>query len=232
VLQTFGDVPAKALMSQPTVTISHVARLAEAVDLMVSANLKRLPVTDAAGHLMGMLTRSDILREIVFAEVSTTNGSSDVFDWDARVGEVELEPAVTIGLEDSLDKAIEVMVTDGRKRMVVIDATQQVVGILTESDLLSRVSNGERAEVLEVLNKHIHREDFTFTETVRQIMTTPVLTVQADSTAAAALRLMIENQIKRLPVVDPAGHLQGMVGRAGLMRALFDTRDGSSIKGG
>jgi len=231
-LETLGDIPAKVLMSQPPVTISYVARLAEAVDLLISANLKRLPVTDAAGHLMGMLTRSDILREIVFAGISTPNGAHTVFDWDVQVGEVELEPAATIGLDDALDDAVEAMVTGGRKRLVVIDSNRQAVGILTESDLLSRVSNGERSRVLKMLNDHIRSEDFMLAETVQQIMTTPVLTVQAESTATAALRLMIENHIKRLPVIDSIGHVQGMVGRAGLMRALFKIQNGTSIRKG
>jgi predicted transcriptional regulator len=124
------------------------------------------------------------------------------------------------------------MATTGRKRLVVIDSAQQAVGILTESDLLSRIANGKRAKVLDWLNGHLHHDDLVLTETVQQLMTTPVLTAQADSAAANALRLMIENQIKRLPVVDAAGRVQGMVGRAGLMRALFDLQEKGSIKGG
>jgi H+/Cl- antiporter ClcA/CBS domain-containing protein len=231
-LQTAGDIPASAVMSQPPVTISHVATLAEAIDLMISANLKRLPVTDFTGHLMGMLTRSDILRELVFAGVAAANEPDAVVDWDARVGEVELESAATIGLDAPLPKALEMMATTGRKRLVVIDSAQQAVGILTESDLLSRIANGKRAKVLDWLNGHLHHDDLVLTETVQQLMTTPVLTAQADSAAANALRLMIENQIKRLPVVDAAGRVQGMVGRAGLMRALFDLQEKGSIKGG
>ena len=228
VLQPVGDMPVSAVMSQPPVTISHVAALAQAVDLMISASLKRLPVTDSAGHLMGMLTRSDILREIVVSGDLTANEPDAFVDWDARVGEVELESAATVGLDDPLTTALGIMATTGRKRLVVVDAAQQAVGILTESDLLNRVANGERAKVLDCLNGHSHINDFLLTGTVQQLMTTPVLTVQADSTAAFALRLMIENQIKRLPVVDAAGRVQGMVGRAGLMRALFDLQNRTS----
>jgi H+/Cl- antiporter ClcA/CBS domain-containing protein len=229
-LQTAGDIPARAVMSQPPITISHVAALIEAVDLMISANLKRLPVTDATGHLMGMLTRSDVLREIVFAGADTAHEPDAVVDWDARVGEVELEPAVTVGLNTPLTDAVEIMATTGHKRLVVIDPTQKAVGILTESDLLNRITNGKRSNVLDRLSGQSHQDDLGLTETVQQIMTTPVLTVQTDSTAAAALRLTIDNQIKRLPVVDAAGHVQGMVGRAGLMRVLFDMEAKNSIR--
>ncbi|GAB4553429.1 MAG: hypothetical protein OHK0023_22540 [Anaerolineae bacterium] len=223
-LRSVAEIPARAVMSQPPTTISHVATLAEAVDLMISASLKRLPVTDTAGHLMGMLTRSDILRELVFTSAAAVNESDTMVAWDARVGEVELEPAATVELKASLTSALELMVTAQRKRLVVVDSMQHVVGMLTESDVLNRVANGQRAKVLERLNGHLHQGDLALAETVEQIMTTPVLTVPADSTALAALRLLIENQIKRLPVLDSAGHVQGMVGRAGLMRALFDPK--------
>ncbi len=223
-LQKVPDIPAKSLMSQPPVTISHVATLAEAVDLLVAANLKRLPVTDASGHLMGMLTRSDILREIVFSDRASIHSAEAVFDWDARVGEVELEPAVTVEQNTPLNDALELMLAAGRKRLVVTDSTQKVVGILTESDLISRVPNGERAKVLEMLAGRVRREDFRLSGTVQEVMTAPVMMIQSDSPAVAALRLMIENQIKRLPVVDSDGRVQGMVGRAGLMRALLTLR--------
>ncbi|MBK8027158.1 MAG: chloride channel protein [Chloroflexi bacterium] len=223
-LQAAANVSARAVMSPTPVTISHMATLAEAADLLIGADLKRLPVTDAAGHLMGMLTRSDILREIVFSGEATAKGQETAVDWLARVGDVALEAAATIGLMASLRDAVESMRTSGRKRLIVIDSTDRVVGILTESDLLSRASNGERAQVLELLGGRDGGRVLEPTGAVGQIMTTPVLTVQAEGLAADALRLMIENQIKRLPVVDAAGRVQGMVGRAGLMRVLFNGR--------
>lgn len=222
-LRDAGALPARALMSQPVVTVSHVATLADAVDRLISANLKRLPVTDDAGHLMGMLTRSDILREVVFAAADTTPQADSLLDWQAQVADVELEPALTVGEDTPAAAVIDRLRAHGRRRLVIVDGDQRVVGVLTETDLLNRSTNGQRAHVLALLEGRVPSGALdTLTGNAQQYMTTPVITVRADSPAADALRLMIENQIKRLPVVDASGRVQGMVGRAGLMRALFE----------
>jgi len=206
-----------------------VATLADAVDQLIGANLKRLPVTDDAGHLMGMLTRSDILREIVFAAADTTPQADSLLDWQAQVSDVELEPALTAGADTLVTAVIDVLRAHGQRRLVIVDADQRVIGLLTETDLLSRSANGQRAHVLARLEGRGESGPLdTLTGTARQYMTTPVITVRADSAASDALRLMIENQIKRLPVVDASGRVQGMVSRAGLMRALFETHGGDS----
>jgi CBS domain-containing protein len=54
------------------------------------------------------------------------------------------------------------------------------------------------------------------------LMTRPLITVRPGLSAHRALQLLLDNQIKRLPVVDEQGHVLGLVGRAELMRALYD----------
>jgi CBS-domain-containing membrane protein len=52
---------AKDLMTRPAVTIGPDATLAEAAGLMSDHRVKRLPVTDGAGHLIGIVSRLDVL---------------------------------------------------------------------------------------------------------------------------------------------------------------------------
>lgn len=47
--------------------------------------------------------------------------------------------------------------------------------------------------------------------TVRDIMTSPVVTVREDTSLEAAARLMLEHDIGSLPVVDETGKLRGIV---------------------
>jgi H+/Cl- antiporter ClcA/CBS domain-containing protein len=221
-LRDAGALPARALMSQPVVTISQVATLADAVDQLIGANLKRLPVTDDAGHLMGMLTRSDILREIVFVDAGSLPEAGSLLDWQAQVADVELETVLTAGADAPVTAVIDLLRAHGQRRLVIIDADRRVVGLVTETDLLSRSANGQREYVLARLEGRGESGALDALPGIaQQYMTTPVITVRADSAASDALRLMIENQIKRLPVVDASGHVHGMVGRSGLMRALF-----------
>ncbi|MCB0054538.1 MAG: CBS domain-containing protein, partial [Caldilinea sp.] len=53
------------------------------------------------------------------------------------------------------------------------------------------------------------------------LMTVPLITVRADAEPAAALRVMLQKQIKRLPVVDSDGRLVGLLGRASLLNWLL-----------
>ena len=61
-------------------------------------------------------------------------------------------------------------------------------------------------------------------------MTKPVITVTLETQAYAAIRLLIDNQIKRLPVIDSAGKVVGMVNRRTLLNGLLgeQVEDGKS----
>ena len=59
------------------------------------------------------------------------------------------------------------------------------------------------------------------TETAAELMTTPVVTITTETTLSEALQLMLEHKIKRLPVVDEAGRLLGLLGRASLLQGLL-----------
>jgi CBS domain-containing protein len=53
---------ARDLMTSPAVVIEPTATVAAAAQLMDSEKLKRLPVTDAQGRLVGIVSRGDLLR--------------------------------------------------------------------------------------------------------------------------------------------------------------------------
>lgn len=59
---------AKDLMSAPAVTISADATLSEAARLMRERNLKRLPVVDGNGDLVGIVSRADLLKVFLRSE--------------------------------------------------------------------------------------------------------------------------------------------------------------------
>jgi CBS domain-containing protein len=60
--------------------------------------------------------------------------------------------------------------------------------------------------------------------TAAELMTTPAVTIGPEDNLADAARLMHDRHVKRLPVVDPAGRLVGIVSRVDLLSA-FDRPD-------
>ncbi|WP_405833402.1 MULTISPECIES: CBS domain-containing protein [unclassified Streptomyces] len=104
----------------------------------------------------------------------------------------------------------------------VLDPQEQVIGVVSEADLLVRAAvqgtgpmPGSLARYREVpLSGEIHEE------TAERLMTTPAITVQPGATVAEAAWLACLSRLKRLPVVDREGHLVGTVLRHALLEAL------------
>lgn len=56
--------------------------------------------------------------------------------------------------------------------------------------------------------------------TAAEVVTSPLITTRPDTPLLAALGLLLQHKIKRLPVVDSAGRLVGLVGRGQIMQAV------------
>ncbi|MET7481659.1 CBS domain-containing protein [Streptomyces sp. NPDC005538] len=109
----------------------------------------------------------------------------------------------------------------------VLDDDNRVIGVVSEADLLPkeifRDGDPDRSE------RPHHRSDLTKADavTAENLMTAPAVTVHADDTAGLAARLLARHNLKRLPVVDAAGVLQGIVSRTDLLKVFL--RDDADI---
>lgn len=107
--------------------------------------------------------------------------------------------------------------------MPVVDGEGRVVGVISETDFLYRLEDPELFTFMDRLKHYLHRKEHhgkTHGDTVAELMTAPVITVQGGETVSRAATLMVERGVNRLPVVDGAGHLVGIVTRADLVRVL------------
>lgn len=213
--------PAAAMMTAPAVSVLHTATLADAVRLLRGQALKRLPVTDQAGHLIGVITRSDILREVAYAPPGAAAQAGALLDTAARIEAITLEPTTTLAPDASVKDAVQAMRNSGQKRLVVADGARRPLGMLTERDLLTRLPAVHRAWVRALLRDEALPDEPAALPLAGELMTTPVVTAQLADLAFAAVRVLIDNQLKRLVVVDEQGRCVGLVGRAGLLAALL-----------
>lgn len=211
------------VMTQPAASVRDTETLHELLGRILRDQLKRLPVIDASGRLIGMVTRSDVLRELIFADQQPDEDglSGRLIDWEARVADVIPEPAAVIDERAPLGDVIAQMRAAGQKRVLVAGADARLRGLITPGDLLERAGQAERPALLAALGG-VSGDSLRLPElTAADVMTAPLITVEGETTAREALRLLLEHQIKRLPVIDSAGRPVGMVGRDGLMRALI-----------
>jgi CBS domain-containing protein len=97
--------------------------------------------------------------------------------------------------------AVRMMHQEHIGAVAVVDS-DRLTGIFSERDLMNRV-------VLEGRNpEHTRLED---------VMTSPVITIPRSLTADDALKLMDEQQIRHLPVVNVDGKLVGMLSMRSLL---------------
>jgi CBS domain-containing protein len=111
------------------------------------------------------------------------------------VKEVMNKNVKTIRPEDIVKDAAKVMNEYHIGSLVVVSGTGEVVGILTERDILADVvATGKGADEVKVSD----------------VMTPNIITITPDKTLEEAADIMTENKIKKLPVVYE-GRLVGIV---------------------
>jgi len=138
-------------------------------------------------------------------------------------------PVVTISPEATVEEAARLMLSLGISGLPVIDATTGVVGIITEGDLLRRAELGtekrRRPWIAFLASPGRLAEEYASTHgsKVGEVMTTGVLTAEADAPLEDVVKLMEQKRIRRVPIVE-RGRLAGVISRADLMRALITQR--------
>jgi CBS domain-containing protein len=119
-----------------------------------------------------------------------------------------------LGLDDGIDQAAQRMATDDIGALPVCDGDGQLVGMLTDRDLVIRVlSEGRQPEGTKVGDV---------------VERTEVVTIGADDPVEEALRTMKDHAVRRLPVIDGT-ELVGMVSQADIARALPDAKVGDLV---
>jgi CBS domain-containing protein len=67
----FADMPVSEVMNKPIITVNPYTSVKDAVALMEQRDIRRLPVVDEKGQMVGIITAKDILRAVmnIFKEV-------------------------------------------------------------------------------------------------------------------------------------------------------------------
>ncbi len=126
---------------------------------------------------------------------------------DVKVREVMNPEVVTVRDHDTVAKALATMRNHGIDRVVVVDDSNKVVGIVTGKDIVDRVlAPRKRARMGDVSGD----KEKTLSIMVESIMSYPVITVEKNDSVAKAIDVMVENNISSL-VVTKDGYPEGIL---------------------
>ena len=106
----------------------------------------------------------------------------------------------------------------------VLDHAGRVVGVVSEADLLVKEAALADGTSLLAALRHIREDDKAEGITAGDLMTGPAVTIGPDASVEDAARLMYDKRVKRLPVVNRAGLLVGIVSRVDVL-SVFDRPD-------
>jgi CBS domain-containing protein len=128
---TAAQILVADVMTIDPVVISIDATLEEAAALIRSYTVGGLPVVDAAGAVVGVISKTDLLgvSDVVGRRVRAASSG-------LRVGELMTAPAVTVPMATEMPEAARLMVREHVHRLVVLDDRGKPVGVLSAMDFV------------------------------------------------------------------------------------------------
>ena len=127
--------------------------------------------------------------------------------------------AVTVRTEEPIGRAIRLLNRSRLSALPVVDAAGFLVGLITESDLLLRLTSRKRSwwATLFADSQVLMQECWkAMGTTVGQVMGPPPVPVSAEASVQEAADLLAQQGLRELPVVAQ-GRVVGMVGRPSLL---------------
>ena len=149
--------------------------------------------------------------------------SRAIFHLPLRIRDVMTENVATVDAGTPLPAVVDLLLRREVKAVPVME-DGRIAGIITGGDLLSRARMPLRLDMQGQLTSEQRSEQTASPEfsalAARDIMSSPVKTLNIKTTVADALRIMARRSIKRLPVTADDGTLLGIVSRTDVLAAI------------
>ncbi len=212
------EILVKDVMSSDVKTIEYNRSVKTAAYIMLKYGIGGLPVLDENGELVGIITRSDIIR--AFAE-----RYKGVF----RVEEIARKDVTIARKSHSLSYVVKLVNTDPSAKVIVVDDEGKPIGVITRRDIaflepLILQRKGKESFVKKRVRSPI-KDTITLTRKylvplAEDIMTPNPITAFIGEDAATAASKMIENRIGCIPVVNEKGVLEGVITKREILLAI------------
>jgi len=140
-----------------------------------------------------------------------------------RVQDLMTTSVLTVRPDTPLKDAAALLAEHRISGLPVVDGEQRVLGVLSEGDILFKEGGGDGRQTFIDRLLSFPSDGLQMkiaARTAGEAMSAPALTIGPRRPVAEAASTMIDEQVKRLPVIDDEGRLIGIVTRADLVRAF------------
>ena len=145
------------------------------------------------------------------------------------VSEFMTKKVIAVKADEFIKRVFKLMDKHGILGLPVLADDGAVIGIVTESDLISHFTTLKSPRGINILGSIVYLdniEDFNKSlkdhcaEVVKDVMTTDVATVMHNATLSDAINLMTERNVSRLPVIGEKGELVGIITRKDIVHEI------------
>jgi CBS domain-containing protein len=152
------DLPVRDVMTTDVVTFTPDENVNDAMRVLVDREIDSGPVVDEAGHVVGMLSTGDLVVEearVHYPTIVNFLGVNVTLPFEhqkldesvskalgASVGEVMTAKPLTVGPDATVEDAATLLHDHGISRLPVVDADEQLVGIIARGDILRAIVAG------------------------------------------------------------------------------------------
>ncbi len=123
---------------------------------------------------------------------------------------------ITIGPDQSVSEAIDLMSENGLHRLPVVDKNGKLTGLITEGVITSNTPNNATSLSVFELNYLLNKL------TIKDIMIKDVITIGKDALLEEAATILRKNDIGCLPVIDEDNTLIGIITHNDIFTAFID----------
>lgn len=136
---------------------------------------------------------------------------------------------VVVRTETPLNEAIQILAERRISGLPVVDDAKQLVGIISETDLMWQETGVTPPAYIMFLDsviylqnpaKHERELHKALGQTVGEVMSSDPIFIAPDKPLKEAAQTMHEKEVRRLPVVDDAGQVIGILTRGDIVRAM------------
>jgi len=142
-----------------------------------------------------------------------------------RAKDIMTTRVITVLEDTPVEEVVRTLLKWRISAVPVVDADEQIVGVVSEGDLVHRPESSAGREdswwLLSLLEpeERVHRYAQARGRLAKDVMSTSVITAGEDDTLADLASMLEEHRIKRVPIVRQ-GKLVGIVSRANLLHGL------------
>ena len=173
-------------------------------------------------HVRKMVDKGLIVMEEINVVQYAPGRRKDVLQ--QLVHNVMQKTAVSVLPTTSLADMVSLLLEQRYRSLAVVDKNGRLQGIITDGDLLRRAGLTTRVGLYDALDEMQLQAQLNALkgqpETAVNIMSQPVIHVKGTDNLQLAMTRMVENDLKRLPVIDDNLQLVGWISRVDILRTL------------